>query len=105
MGVPFYPVFMLVLALACLSVAFGYKLGSTPIPKEELERIKEKAFEEAKKEYINYFHDRFDPQGETLRNAYMHTLQDENTKLLKHNQQLAAELKKEKEKNGSISSS
>ena len=103
MGSTFFPIFMLMLALAGISIAFGYKLGSTPIPQEELEQIKEKAFNEAKQEYLNYFHDRFDPQGLALSSAYVERLQFENGELIKQNKKLVEEL--ERKKNESISSS
>jgi benzoyl-CoA reductase/2-hydroxyglutaryl-CoA dehydratase subunit BcrC/BadD/HgdB len=93
------------LALAGISIAFGYKLGCTPIPQEELEQIKEKAFNEAKEEYIRYFHDRFDPQALALSNIYVQRLQSENDELLKRNKELTEELNKERKKNESISSS
>ena len=104
MGVPFFPVLVFMLILAGISVAFGYKLGSTPIPQEEFEQIKEKAFKEAKQEYLNYFHDRFDTRVSALSNAYVQRLQFENNELLKQNKELAEELKKERKKNESISS-
>lgn len=102
MGSTFFPIFMLMLATAGISIAFGYKLGSTPIPQEELEQIKEKAFKEAKQEYLNYFHDRFDPQGLALSSAYVERLQFENGELIKQNKKLVEEL--ERKKNESIGS-
>lgn len=104
MGAPFFPVLVLMLALAGISVAFGYKLGNTPIPQDELEKIKEKAFEDAKQEYLNYFHNRFDPQALALSNAYVQRLRFENDELLKQNNELIEELKKERKKNESIGS-
>ena len=104
MGAPFFPVLMLMLALAGISIVFGYKLGNTPIPQEELERIKEKAFEEAKQEYLNYFHNRFDLKASVLTNAYTQRLQFENNELLKRNKELTEELMKERKKNESIGS-
>jgi benzoyl-CoA reductase/2-hydroxyglutaryl-CoA dehydratase subunit BcrC/BadD/HgdB len=104
MGTPFFPIFMLMLALAGINIAFGYKLGSTPISQEELEQIKDKAFEEAKKDYMNYFHNRFDPQALALSNVYVQRLQSENDELLKRNKELTEELKKERKKNESIGS-
>ena len=102
MGAPFFPVFVLMLALAGISIVFGYKLGNTPIPQDELEQIKEKAFYEAKEEYLRYFHNRFDPQGLALSNAYVQRLQFENGELIKQNKELVEEL--ERKKNESISS-
>ena len=102
MGATFFPIFMLMLAFVGLGVWFGYTLGNTPIPQDELEQIKEKAFCEAKEEYLRYFHDRFDPQGFALSSAYIKRLQTENGELIKQNKKLVEEL--ERNKNESISS-
>lgn len=98
MGSTFFPIFMLMLATAGISIWFGYKLGNTPIPEDEFEQIKEKAFYEAKEEYTRYFRNRFDPQGLALSNAFVQRLQFENGELLKQNKELIAEL--ERTKNG-----
>ena len=105
MGSTFFPIFMLMLATAGIGIIFGYKLGNTPVSQDELEQIKEKAFEEAKKEYLNYFHDRFDMRASALSNTYVQRLRFENDELLKQNKELTEELKKERKKNESISSS
>jgi hypothetical protein len=86
------------------SILFGYKLGNTPIPQEELEQIKEKAFEEARQKYLNYFHNRFDLQALKIENAYVQRLQSENDELLKKNKELTEELQKERNKNESTGS-
>lgn len=104
MGVPFLLILAIMFALASISIIFGYKLGNTPISEEELERIKDKAFEEAKKNYMNYFHNRFDPQALALSNTYVQRLQSENDELLKRNKELIEELKKERKKNESTGS-
>lgn len=104
MGSTFFPIFMLMLATAGIGLLFGYRLGNTPIPQDELEQIKEKAFNEAKEEYMRYFHDRFDPQGLALSNVYVQRLQFENNELLKQNKKLTEELKKERKKNESTGS-
>ena len=103
MGSTFFPILMLMLATAGISIWFGYRLGNTPIPQDELEQIKEKAFNQAKEEYLHYFHNRFDPQGLALSNAFVQRLQFENGELLKQNKELIAEL--ESTKNESISGS
>lgn len=103
MGSTFFPILMLMLATAGISIWFGYRLGNTPIPQDELEQIKEKAFNQAKEEYLHYFHNRFDPQGLALSNAFVQRLQFENGELLKQNKELIAEL--ERTKNESISGS
>lgn len=104
MGAPFFPILVLMLALACISIWFGYRLGSTPIPQDVFEQIKEEAFNEAKEEYARYFHNRFDPQGLELFNAYVQRLRSENDELLKQNKELTEELKKERKKNESTGS-
>ena len=104
MGSDLLLIFAIMFAVAGVSIWFGYKLGDTPIPLNELEQIKEKAFEEAKKEYLVYFHNRFDPQGEAVSNTFMQRLQNENNELSKQNKKLAEELEKERKKNESISS-
>ena len=105
MGASFFPVLVLTIALARISVVFGYKLGNTAIPKDELEQIKENAFDAAKQEYLNFFHNRYDPQGLILSNIYMQRLQFENDELLKKNKELTEELNKQRKKNESISGS
>lgn len=102
MDASFFPILGLMLALAGISIWFGYRLGSTPIPQDELEQIKEKAFYEAKEEYLHYFHNRFDPQALAISNAYVRNLQFENGELIKQNKELVEEL--ERKKNESISS-
>ena len=105
MGASFFLVLVLMIALAGISVVCGYKLGNTAIPKDELEQIKDNAFEAAKKEYLDFFHNRYDPQGLILSNTYMQRLKSENDELLKQNKELTEELKKERKKNESISGS
>lgn len=98
MGSTFFPILMLMLATAGIGLLFGYRLGNTPIPQDELEQIKEKAFYAAKEEYMRYFHNRFDPQGLALSKAYVQCLQSENKDLIKQNKKLVKELEKEKNK-------
>lgn len=105
MGASFFPVLVLTIALAGISLVCGYKLGNTAIPKDELEQIKENAFEAAKQEYLDFFHNHYDPQGLILSNTYVQRLQFENDELLKQNKELTEELKKERKKNESISGS
>ena len=105
MGASFFQVLVLIIALAGISVVFGYKLGNTAIPEDELEQIKENAFETAKQEYLDFFHNRYDPQGLILSNTYVQRLQFENDELLKKNKELTEELKKERKKSESIGGS
>ena len=103
MGSTFFPILMLMLATAGISIWFGYNLGDMPISQEEFEQIKEKAFNEAKEEYMRYFHNRFDPQALALSNAYVQRLQSENVELIKQNKELVEELERKKnESNGSF---
>ena len=105
MGASFFPVLVLMIVLAGISIVCGYKLGNTAIPKDEFEQIKENAFEAAKQEYLDFFHNRYDPQGLILSNTYVQRLQFENDELLKQNKELTEELNKERKKNESISGS
>ena len=105
MGASFFLILVLMIALAGISIVFGYKLGNTAIPKDELEQIKDNAFDAAKQEYLDFFHNRYDPQGLILSNTYMQRLKSENDELLKQNKELTEELKKERKKNESISGS
>ena len=105
MGASFFLILVLMIALAGISIVFGYKLGNTAIPKDELEQIKDNAFDAAKQEYLNFFHNRYDPQGLILSNTYVQRLKSENDELLKQNKELTEELKKERKKNESISGS
>ena len=81
-------VLVLVAAVSVASLAFGYHLGkgngSSKLAEEEAER----AFSEAKAEYLEYFHKRFDPKCDSLFKALM----DENANLKR-------ELWKERNKN------
>ena len=104
MDTPLFPVLVLMLALAGISIWLGYKLGNTSIPQDKLEQIKERAFDKAKEDYLHYFHNRFDPQGLVLSNNYVQRLQFENDELLKQNKKLTEELEKERKKNESIGS-
>lgn len=104
MGSTFFPIFMLMLATAGIGIIFGYKLGNTPIPEDELEQIKEKAFEQARQEYLNYFHNHYDPKASVLFNTFVQRLRFENDELLKQNKKLTEELKKERKKNESTGS-
>jgi hypothetical protein len=104
MGSTAFPIFMLMLATAVISIWLGYKIGSTPIPEEFLQEIREKAFEAAKEEYIQYFQKRFNRKGLALSNEYIRRLQFENRELIKQNKELVKELEKERKKNESIGS-
>lgn len=103
MGAQFFPVLVLMLILAGISVVFGYKLGSMPTS-AMLEQVREEAFEKAKEEYLRYFHDHFDPRGLALSSAHVQRLQFENDELIKQNKKLIEELEKERKKNESIGS-
>ena len=103
MGAPFFPILVLMLALAGISIVFGYKLGNMPTA-AMFEQVREEAFEEAKGEYLRYFHDHFDPRGLALSSAHVQRLQFENDELIKQNKKLTEELEKERKKNESIGS-
>ena len=83
---------LLILIASGIGVWFGYKISKTPILPEDLEEIRHEAFEEAKKEYTNFFHKTFDPQGRAVLNNYTKALIEENKALLALNKELEQEL-------------
>lgn len=81
-------IFVLVAAVSVASLVFGLHLGKRNSSSELAEEEAERAFNEAKAEYLEYFHKRFDPKCESIFKALM----EENAKLKE-------ELWKEKNKN------
>lgn len=96
---------MIILVTAGASIWFGYKIAIDNITEEDIEEAKEKAFKEAKAKYLEYFHEHFDPQAETAISMFNKSLERENKELREQYILLKEELKKEKKKNESISSS
>lgn len=87
---------------AIVSIWFGYRIGKQKAEanavEDNIEEIKEKAFAEAKKEYLKHFHAKYDPAAESAVTAYDTSLRKENEELREQNQLLKDELKKERKK-------
>lgn len=81
-------IMVLIAAVSVASLAFGYHLGKENGSSKLSEEDSDRAFNEAKAEYLEYFHKRFDPKSESLLKALL----DENTTLKR-------ELWKERNKN------
>jgi Skp family chaperone for outer membrane proteins len=81
-------IMVLVAAVSVASLAFGYRLGKENGSPKLAEEDADRAFNEAKADYLEYFHKRYDPKCESLFKALM----DENANLKR-------ELWKERNKN------
>lgn len=81
-------ILVLVAAVSVASLAFGYHLGKENGSSKLAEEDSDRAFNEAKAEYLEYFHKRFDPKCESLFKA-----------LMEENANLKRELWKERNKN------
>ena len=83
----------LVLIIAVSGLAIGFKMG-----KDSISRLSEeddtKAFEEAKAEYLEWFHKRFSPKGEALAEAYNVAVAEEAKRLKQENKELRKQIKK-----------
>ena len=90
---------ILILCASGIGIWFGYKIGKTPIPIEEIEKIRQKAFEEAKQEYAKFFHKNFDPKGKALLDKYIKAVLEENEALTALNASLTKELQKWRKNN------
>ena len=81
-------ILVLVAAVSVASLAFGYHLGKESGSPKLADEDADRAFNEAKAEYLEYFHKRFDPKCESLFKA-----------LMEENANLKRELWKERNKN------
>ena len=81
-------ILVLVAAASVASLAFGYHLGKESGSPKLADEDADRAFNEAKAEYLEYFHRRFDPKCESVFKA-----------LMEENANLKRELWKEKNKN------
>ena len=90
--------------LAILSLCTGWKLARDIYKKKLPDEVDEKAFEEAKAEYLKFFHKRFTPNAEGLAEAFNNGILRENRELKQQRDQLQKELEEERKKNESISS-
>ena len=64
-------IFILVAAVSVASLAFGYHLGKASGSPKLADKDNKRAFYEAKAEYLEYFHKRFDPKCESMFKALM----------------------------------
>lgn len=94
--------FMLV--LAGVSVWFGHTITIQSLTQEKTDEFREKAFQAAKTEYLEYFHRRFTSNGEKIAEAFNAAVIRENEALKEQNQLLKEELAKERKKNESTGS-
>lgn len=81
-------IMVIVAAVSVASLVFGYQLGKEHGSPKLAEEDTDRAFNEAKAEYLEYFHKRFDPKCESLFKA-----------LMEENANLKRELWKERNKN------
>lgn len=81
-------ILVLVAAVSVASLAFGFHLGKESGSPKLADEDANRAFNEAKAEYLEYFHKRFDPKCESIFKA-----------LMEENANLKRELWKEKNKN------
>lgn len=81
-------IFILVIAASVASLAVGYHVGKENGSPKLADEDANRAFNEAKAEYLEYFHRRFDPKCESIFKA-----------LMEENANLKQELWKEKNKN------
>lgn len=81
-------IFILVIAASVASLAVGYHVGKENCSPKLADEDADRAFNEAKAEYLEYFHRRFDPKCESIFKA-----------LMEENANLKQELWKEKNKN------
>lgn len=81
-------IMVIVAAVSVASLVFGYQLGKEHGSPKLADEDSDRAFNEAKAEYLEYFHKRFDPKCESLFKA-----------LMEENANLKRELWKERNKN------
>ena len=90
-------IIMLVAVIA--SIALGWSWGSESATRKitgiDIEKLKERAFEEAKKEYKEWFAKKFDSKAQDLENSFVR----ENKLLRAQVELLKKELIKERKKN------
>lgn len=82
---------MVVVAIASIWLGRTLTLNSIDVLSEE---DRDKAFEKAKAEYLEWFHKRFTSKAERLAEVYNEELLRENEALRKLNKQLNKEIKK-----------
>ena len=87
-------VIMLILIASGISFYFGRKFTLEQLD----DNIKRKAFESAKKQYMEFFHTHFDLNGGSVLEKALRELVEENEELTKENEELRNRLDKSKHK-------
>lgn len=88
-----FEVYICMVVVAIASIWLGRTLTLNSI-NQLSEEEKDKAFEEAKAEYLEWFHKRFTSEAERIAEVYNKELLRENEALRKLNKQLNKEIKK-----------
>lgn len=101
MNSQFWVVFVLTVIFGIISIYVGYKLAQDKYQKSSsqlTEHEKEQAFEEAKAEYLKFFHKEYDPTCESAFALYKAESEREIRELKLTIRNLQEQLRKEKEK-------
>lgn len=101
MNSQFWVVFIMMVIFGIISIYVGYKLAKDKYQKPNsklTEKEKEQAFEDAKAEYLEFFHKHYDPTCESTFALYKAESGREIRKLKLTIQKLQEELRKEREK-------
>lgn len=80
-----FVVLMLMLALVGISIYLGHKITIQSITQEKTEEFRNKAFEAAKVEYLEYFNKRFTNTAERVADAFNASIMQENEELKQQN--------------------
>ena len=92
-------VILIMLVVVIASISLGWSLGSESAARKitgiDIEALKERAFQEAKKEYKEWFAKKFDGKAQDLENSFVR----ENKQLREMVEVLKEELAKERKKN------
>lgn len=101
MNSQFWVVFIMMVIFGILSIYVGYRLAKDKYQKpnsQPTENEKEQAFEDAKAEYLEFFHKQYDPSCESAFALYKAESEREIRELKLTIRNLQEQLRKEKEK-------
>lgn len=101
MNSQFWVVFIMIVIFGIISIYVGYKLAKDKYqkPSSQLtENEKEQAFEDAKAEYLEFFHKQYDPTCESAFAVYKAASEREIRELKLTIRNLQEQLRKEREK-------
>lgn len=101
MNSQFWVVFIMIVIFGIVSIYVGYKLAKDKYqkPSSQLtENEKEQAFEDARAEYLKFFHEQYDPSCESAFALYKAGSEREIRELKLTIQKLQEQLRKEREK-------